>query len=430
MNNRKLIIIFLALALVFCLVNISVFCAQTQKISVWIGWSQLLPVYEEAAADFKAEMGKDVEVLAFPLREFERKLAVSVPTGHAPDVFVTSEYIIPQYIEAGYVMEPPKEVGEFIKTSFDPITLGINTFNGKIYGVPQIGIARILYWNKELFKEAGLPGPPKNWEELVEYAEKLTVYDSDGKVVCTGICLRKFGGGSGVTEKFQILLASAGGGILKRTSDGKWCAAYNDEAGRATLKLYIDLIHKYKTDSFDTKQDAEAFALGHTAMFIREFWPIPYFKATAPDLKFGTILIPGRKEGESGTVYSTESAFVPKSSKNAEIAWEFIMFFNQEKYVKKMFEDIGWPAPRIDLDFSDIYSREEAYAIANERPEGYIYSTYPPIPAADEIWTKLGERLEAAYRDASLVDNPESIKKVLNEAAIETNNILGESDLY
>lgn len=430
MNNRKLMIIFLALVIVLCLLNISVVCAKAQKISVWIGWSQLLPVYEEAAVDFKAETGKDVEVLAFPLREFERKLAVSIPSGNAPDIFVTSEYIIPQYIEAGYVMEPPKEIGEFIESSFDPITLGINTFNGKIYGVPQIGIARVLYWNKELFKETGLSNPPKNWEELVEYAKKLTVRDNDNKVVRSGICLRKFGGGSGVTEKFQILLASAGGGILKRTSDGKWRATYNDEAGRATLKLYIDLIHKYKIDSFDIKQDAEAFALGHTAMFIREFWPIPYFKANAPDLKFGTTLIPGRKDGKSGTVYSTESAFVPKSSKNAEIAWKFIMFFNQEKYVKKLFENIGWPSPRIDLDFSDIYSRQGAYAVANERPEGYKYSTYPPITAADEIWTKLGERLETAYRDASLVDNPEGIKKVLDEAVIESNNILRESDLY
>ena len=430
MNKKKLIIIFLALAFILCIVNVLVVCAETQKISVWIGWSQLLPVYKEAAADFKAETGKDVDVLAFPLREFERKLAVSIPSGNAPDIFVTSEYIIPQYIEAGYVMEPPKEIGEFIESSFDPMTLGINTFNGKIYGVPQIGIARVLYWNKELLEEAGLPGPPKNWEEMVEYAKKLTVYDKDSKIVRSGICLRKFGGGSGVTEKFQILLASAGGEILKKTSDGKWCAAYNDEAGRATLELYVDLIHKYKTDSFDTKQDSEAFALGKTAMFIRELWPIPYFKANAPDLKFGTALIPGRKDGKSGTVYSSESAFVPKSSKNAEVAWKFIRFINREKYVKKFFEEIGWPSPRIDLDYSDIYSREEAYKVAMERPEGYKFSTYSPIPAADEIWTKLGERLEAAYRDVSLVDNPEEIKKVLDEAAIETNNILRESDLY
>ena len=430
---RKKRLFYLALALIAVCIFTGVISAQRNRgkqISVWIGWSELLPVYQKAAADFQAQTGTKVEVLAFPLREFERKLAVSIPAGNAPDIFVTSEYIIPQYIAAGYIALPPKNVQEFIEKSFDPYTLKINTFNGKIYGVPQIGIARVLYWNKDLFAEAGLSGPPKNWDELVEYARKLTVYNEKGEPVRTGICLRKFGGGSGVTEKFQIFLASAGGDILKQTPDGKWRAAYNDEAGRATLKLYIDLIHKYKVDSFDTKQDTEAFALGHTAMYVREFWPVPYFKKNAPGLNFGTTLIPGRVEGKSGTVYSTESAFVPKSSKNAKIAWEFIMFLNKEEYVKMFFEDIGWPVPRIDIDFSDVFAREPAYAVANEQPEGYKYSTYPPLTAADEIWTKLGERLEAAFRDASLVDNPEGIKKVLDDAAKETDEILKEHGLY
>lgn len=430
MRNKKVTMLLLVILVVFSTLNVVQVMAKSKKITVWIGWSQLMPVYNEAVADYKKKTGTDVEVLAFPLREFERKLAVSLPTGNAPDIFVTSEYIIPQYIEAGYVAEPPKAITKFVKSSFDPMTLELNTFNNKIYGVPQIGIARILYWNKELFKEVGLTRAPQNWDELVEYARKLTVYDAQGKVVRTGISLRKFGGGSGVTEKFQIFLASAGGKILTQTSNGKWRAAYNDEAGRATLKLYIDLIHKYKTDSFDTKQDTEAFGLGHTAMFIREVWPIPYYKETAPNLKFDTAIVPGRVNGKSGTVYSTESAFVPKSSKNSKAAWDFIMFFNEEKYMRMMLEDIGWPVPRTDLDFSDIYQREPAYATAMERPKGYVLSTYAPIGCADEIWTKLGERLEAAFRDSSLVDNPNGIKKVLDEAAKETNKILQENGLY
>jgi len=88
------------------------------------------------------------------------------------------------------------------------------------------------------------------------------------------------------------------------------------------------------------------------------------------------------------------------------------------------------PVPRTDVDFSDIYANEPAFSVANERPEGYLYGTYPPLSVADEIWTKLGERLEAAFRDVSLVDNPTGIKKVLDDAAEETNRILRESKLY
>ena len=153
---RKKRLFYLALALIAVCIFTGVISAQNRgkQISVWIGWSELLPVYQKAAADFQAQTGTKVEVLAFPLREFERKLAVSIPAGNAPDIFVTSS-ILSRSIAAGYIALPPKNVQEFIEKSFDPYTLKINTFNGKIYGVPQIGIARVLYWNKDLFAEAG-----------------------------------------------------------------------------------------------------------------------------------------------------------------------------------------------------------------------------------------------------------------------------------
>src|SRR5690606_65932 len=136
--------------------------AQAKKLNVWVGWSLLLPVFEEAARDFEAENpGVEVEVLAYELREFERKLAVSLPTGTGPDIFVTSEYIIPMYIEAGLVADPPPHVERFIREAFDPLTVSLNTFGGKVYGVPQVGIARVLYWNRKMFREAGLEGPPQ-----------------------------------------------------------------------------------------------------------------------------------------------------------------------------------------------------------------------------------------------------------------------------
>jgi multiple sugar transport system substrate-binding protein len=428
--NKKLLTLSFCLTLVMVLFVPFSVLAKTE-IDVWCGWSLLVSVFEEAADDFEDETGIKVNVVAYPLREFERKLAVAIPAGNAPDIFVTSEYIIPQYINAGYVAEPPKEIEDFILNNFDSLTLKLNTFDGKVYGVPQVGIARVLYWNTKMFEEAGIEGPPETWDELIEYAQKLTVRDDKGNILRGGISLRKFGGGSGVTEKFQILLASAGGKIIEEISDGKWRAVYNNEAGRKTLKLYIDLIHKYNVDGFDIKQDAEAFVLEKTAMFIREFWPIPYFEETNPDLEYDTAFIPsGQSSGASGTVYSTESAFVPESSRNKEAAWDFIMFFNKPKYVKKWFEQEGWPAPRTDIDFSDVYKKYPAFAIANERPDNYLYSTYPPITAADEVWTKLGERLEKAFRNADLVDNPEGIAKVLDDAAQETNQILKDHGLY
>ena len=83
-------------------------------IKIWVGWSLLMDVFKQVKKDYEAENpGVDLEIAAFKLRDFEQKLAISIPAGQAPDVFITSEYIIPQYIEAGYIAKPPKEIVSF-----------------------------------------------------------------------------------------------------------------------------------------------------------------------------------------------------------------------------------------------------------------------------------------------------------------------------
>jgi sn-glycerol 3-phosphate transport system substrate-binding protein len=75
-------------------------------------------------------------------------------------------------------------IDEFVKTdedrkwlsSFFPAFMLNSQTGGKTWGVPFQRSTVVLYWNKELFKEAGLDPetPPANWTEQVEFAKKLT----------------------------------------------------------------------------------------------------------------------------------------------------------------------------------------------------------------------------------------------------------------
>ncbi|MBX3589390.1 MAG: ABC transporter substrate-binding protein [Burkholderiaceae bacterium] len=60
---------------------------------------------------------------------------------------------------------------------------------GKTWGVPFQRSTIVLYWNKELFKEAGLDPDkgPANWDQMVEYAKKLTKTDASGNVTQWGV---------------------------------------------------------------------------------------------------------------------------------------------------------------------------------------------------------------------------------------------------
>jgi len=74
-------------------------------------------------------------------------------------------------------------IDNFVKTdddrawlkSFFPAFMLNGQFAGKTWGVPFQRSTVVMYWNKDLFKEAGLDPnkPPQNWKELVSMGQKL-----------------------------------------------------------------------------------------------------------------------------------------------------------------------------------------------------------------------------------------------------------------
>lgn len=406
---------------------------KKEVVKIWLGWPALTDVFNRAKVAYEAaNPNVEIEITAMNLRDYEQKLAVSLPAGTGPEIFIAADYIVPRYISAGLVATPPAEVTAFVEKNFDSLVKSVNHFKGpedkeaKIYGVPHIGIARVQYFNKTLMKEVGLePVAPTTWDEQFAAAQKMTKYDKNGNIIRSGMSLRIFGGGSGIGEKFMIKLVQAGGSFLGRTADGGWKANYATEAGVDTLEYYINALFKYKVDSFEAKHDTEAFVNGLTGFYDRELFPITTIHETAPDIEFGTSAMPGKVY--RGTVYSTESYFVPKACKNQELAWDVIMFMQNEEYVKAFFVEQGWIPPRTDIDFSDIFAQYPEFRAAYEFPEGYKFWIYPAIPECDEILTKFADRLVNAFKDSSLLDNRAGMMNVLKTLSEETNAILKEN---
>jgi sn-glycerol 3-phosphate transport system substrate-binding protein len=73
--------------------------------------------------------------------------------------------------------------------SFYPAFMANSQTGGKTWGIPFQRSTIVLYWNKELFKEAGLDPnkAPASWKEMVEYAQKLTKRDASGNATQWGV---------------------------------------------------------------------------------------------------------------------------------------------------------------------------------------------------------------------------------------------------
>jgi sn-glycerol 3-phosphate transport system substrate-binding protein len=117
-----------------------------------------------------------------------------------------------------------------------------NQANGHVYSIPWQRSTPIFYYNKDLFRKAGLDPSraPKTWVELTEYAQKLTIRDSSGNVTQWGVEAPVADTSPWVIQGFFI---EAGAKYFD--PNGKWVKFNSPEAVRA-LQFILDLQNKYK----------------------------------------------------------------------------------------------------------------------------------------------------------------------------------------
>lgn len=393
---------------------------QTEKVelTIWTGWADLDPWFNEQIEAYKSvNPNVEITVSSFPLREYEQKIAAALPSGGAADILPVNPSLAVRYIQNGFLREAPQEIVDLaLSNSYAEIMRENAQYDGTVYGIPALMGAGAVFYNIDMLEEAGLTKPPSEVEEFLDYARKLAKYDDDGNLVRAGMSLRLSGGGSGVGEKFWNILAQRGGTIIEEVEPGKYRAAYNTEDGYETLKMYVDMVHKYNTDDPTILHDTEAFQKGVAAFYIRESNIIPNTAQVAPDLNYGAA--PLRANVISLINYYVSS----KDDAKAQAAWDFINFIVQPEPQAAMIESSGWLSARNDLDLSELYEKfpqYEAFFVDQE------YQMYPAIGEFDEILTKFADRLATrGFTDPSFVDNEEKIKAFLDEAAQETNEIL------
>ena len=138
----------------------------------------------------------------------------------------------------------------FIKTpedqawlkGFYPAFMENSQTGGKTWGIPFQRSTIVLYWNKEMFKDAGLDPDkaPATWKEMVEYGQKLTKRDASGKVTQWGLQIP-----SSVTPYwlFQGLTTENGVQLMNPAGTETY---YDKPEVVEALQYWVDLSTKYK----------------------------------------------------------------------------------------------------------------------------------------------------------------------------------------
>ncbi|MCG0276473.1 MAG: ABC transporter substrate-binding protein [Thermosediminibacteraceae bacterium] len=297
----------------------------TLKLGIWSSSPAEKKIVEDQIAAFKEKYPNiDVQIETI-VGDYMQQMQTRIASKTAPDIFYLDSMPAPQLMSSG-VLEP---LDEYIQKynvdieDFEPALLEAFKWEGKIYGLPKDFNTLVLFYNKDMFEKAGLSEPPKTWEELREYAKKLTKDNVKGIVLNNELA------------RYQAFVNQNGGSVFK---DGKPTLDLPENI--EALQFYTDLILKDKVA--DTPQNlgvgwnGDAFAEGKAAMAIEGGWMIPFLKEKAPDLKYGMAELPAGKQ--KATMAFTVAYVLSKDSKHKEEAFQLLNFLTSQEGQKYVVE--------------------------------------------------------------------------------------------
>jgi len=231
-------------------------------------FAQRVQAIDELIKRFEAaNPGIKVKQTHVPYDDFRVKIAAAIPAGQGPDVVQLFYGWLQDYLKAGLLQ--PLPASDFsaveIDREFFPIVQQMKV-DGKYYALPTAVRSLALFWNKTLFREAGLDPnrPPATLDELVDYAKKLTKRTPSGDLLQEGITIDM--GGQDHHWLREVLIREFGGTPY---SADKKTVAYNTDVGVAATQWYVDLFEKQKVGQIGFLTDGvTAFRSGKAGMTI------------------------------------------------------------------------------------------------------------------------------------------------------------------
>ena len=156
--------------------------ANAVDIEYWqYSYKARLDAMDKLIDAFEAE-NPDINVIHtnFPYAQYRTKVAASVAAGEGPDVVQLYYGWLDDYLSAEILQPLSKEnfPDHMIESKFFPMVSTMKV-NDNYYALPTAVRSLGLFWNKKIFREAGLDPnkPPKTLDELIDYAKKLTKRD-------------------------------------------------------------------------------------------------------------------------------------------------------------------------------------------------------------------------------------------------------------
>ncbi len=359
-----------------------------------------------------------------PVANVDQRMLIATAGGDPPDIAGLYDYIIPQYADQDALLPLDDLVREFAVAvdDFNPIWLDICRYQNKLYALPSTPYTIALYYNRRLFREAGLDPnqPPQTTAELAEYAVKLTKYDDRGDITQLGFTVSPAMLGWWPWAWPQFFDARLWDGKSFQLTTPEATAAYHwlmDMRARFGVKAAGDF--EAAMPAIEGAQNP--FLSGRLAMIFQGPWLAKWIATYTPNLDYAVAPFPSVTRARPNALASTDVFVIPRGAHHARAAMTFLAWLTRQDVLEELCRAHGkvspyrYPRPEFFDHHPNPYI--EVFSRLAESPYAFGYPKMPTWQLAEQRTRTL---LETVLRgDADVDAQIPATEQKLNTAARE-----------
>ncbi|MCQ9162793.1 MULTISPECIES: sugar ABC transporter substrate-binding protein [unclassified Arthrobacter] len=363
---------------------------------------------------FQDETGIKVNLEVIGWNDLQTRIQTAVTSGQAPDVLnigntwaasLQSTGAFMPFDSAAFTAIGGKD--KFVKTAMD--TGGVPGQDPT--SVPLYGLAYGLYYNKAMFKDAGLT-PPTTWEEMVTDAKKLTTGSVHGMTLAAGSYTEN--------SHFAFINAAQNG------------AEFFDASGKPTftsdgvvngIARYLDLMQTDKVvDPGNAQYDngtkaINDFANGKAAMVLSQNNANSSIASQGmKDNQFGVVAFPAPAGGKDiATMVAGINMSIFKNTKNKDAALKFVKFMTSKDTQNTL--DKSFAALPVLAGVTPTFTTDSALAKTFEDIYANKSKPLPLVSAEDQFESTVGKAMNQMF---ATVASGGTVSKADIKAALTT----------
>ncbi|MEW7008747.1 extracellular solute-binding protein [Lentilitoribacter sp. EG35] len=314
---------------------------------------QLIDGFEAANPDITVKMTH------FPYADYRTKVSAAIPAGEGPDVVQLFYGWLNDYRAANLIQ--PLSESDFpaakIDEEFFPMVQAMKV-DGQYFALPTAVRSLALFYNKRLFKEAGIDAPPANLDELVETAKKIAKRDGAGNLTTVG-----FTTGMNAQDHHwwrEVLVRQFGGEAYK---DDYKQVNYNDDAGLAALDFYTSLEKEHGVTAFGFMDEPQAaFKAGRAGMHIDGSFRIGSLNKIR-GLDWGVAELPAGPDGTKSNYssYWVNAITTKAKDEKYEASVKFMQYITSDDAMQVWLDVVGELPAKPSVGLTDKNANNEVF---------------------------------------------------------------------